>query len=245
LLDAGPACPQLLVHPSWIVDLFIVVAALHVQVEIIDWATKVFVIDLVPAAVCDLLRSTISQHCQTQKLTGQMTWRTLYTYTKMDLPCCEIAKVQDISQQLIDNINGLLSLLFAAAGGQHEHDTNNNDNNNGLPLPIVLRPRSWKEPHFLRYEHRDNDDENGHAANNGLPPPHVGVESHYDGSDFTWSLMLSRPDEYDGGGTYIRTLRTTLRLDQGQVLLHPGDLYHTGLDITSGVREYVFLCRAM
>jgi hypothetical protein len=221
-----------------IIDLSIIVATLHGQVEIIDWSTKVFVIDLVPPAVCDILRSTISQHCQTQKLNGQITWRTLYTYTKMDLPCCEIAKVQDISQQLIDNINGLLSLLFAA-GDQHEHDTNNNDKNG--PLPIVLRPRSWKEPHFLRYEYRDNDDGNGNTTNNG-PVPHVGVESHYDGSDFTWSLMLSRPNEYDGGGTYIRTLRTTLRLDQGQVLLHPGDLYHTGLDITSGVREYVFLC---
>jgi hypothetical protein len=211
------------------------VATLHVQVEIIDWSTKVFVIDLVPAAVCDILRSTISQHCQTQKLTGQITWRTLYTYTKMDLPCCEIAKVQDISQQLIDTINGLLSLLFAAAG---QHDDTNNSDSNGPLLPIVLRPRSWKEPHFLRYEYRDNDDKNGHTITHG-PPPHVGVESHYDGSDFTWSLMLSRPNEYDGGGTYIRTLRTTLRLDQGQVLLHPGDLYHTGLDITSGVREYV------
>jgi hypothetical protein len=236
-------------------------------VEIIDWASKVLVVDLVPAAVCQLLRSTIRQHCVTQQRDGQETWRTLYTYTKRDLPCCEIAKVNEIAQQLIDTINGLLSLLFGHHNDDHHHNNNNHDGNNNM---IVLRPRSWKEPHFLRYEHADdysshhnkrNQSDHHHqaatksagpgGADSGGPvhpisPPqqpqqHVGVESHYDGSDFTWSLMLSRPDEYSGGGTYIRTLRTTLRLDQGQVLLHPGELYHTGLDITSGVREYVCL----
>lgn len=165
---------------------------------------------MVPPAVCDLLRSTVMHHCQAQQLDGKKTWRTLYTYTKMDLPCCEIQKVTEITQRLIANINQILSLLFKT--------------------PIELHPRSWKEPHFLRYQHGSEED-------------HVGVESHYDGSDFTWSLMLSRPDEYDHGGTYIRPLRTTLRLDQGQVLIHPGDLFHTGLDITHGVREYVTIGR--
>jgi hypothetical protein len=247
-------------------------------VEIIDWTSKVLVIDLVPPAVCRLLRSTITQHCLTQQRNGQVTWRTLYTYTKRDLPCCEIAKVNEIAQQLIDTINGLLSLLFGHHNDDDHHNNNNDDDHNNKNM-IVLRPRSWKEPHFLRYEHADNYSSSSHqkqnqsdhhksaarsaggtgGANSTAPvhpispisPPyqqqqqqHVGVESHYDGSDFTWSLMLSRPDEYCGGGTYLRTLRTTLRLDQGQVLLHPGELYHTGLNITSGVREYVvFLFR--
>ena len=59
---------------------------------------------------------------------------------------------------------------------------------------------------------------------------------HYDGGDFTWSLMLSDPTEYTGGGTFMRCLRKTLRLKQGQVLVHPGELYHKGVDITSGTR---------
>lgn len=49
--------------------------------------------------------------------------------------------------------------------------------------------------------------------------------------------MLSRPDEYAGGGTYFRCLEQILRLRQGQVLLHPGALFHAGVDITEGSRE--------
>ena len=48
--------------------------------------------------------------------------------------------------------------------------------------------------------------------------------------------MLTRLDEYEGGGTYFRCLRKTIKLRQGQVLVHPGELYHKGIDITYGVR---------
>jgi len=60
---------------------------------------------------------------------------------------------------------------------------------------------------------------------------------HYDGSALTWSLCLSdSKSEYTGGGTYFRSLRKTLGLKQGQVLVHPGDLSHKGVDITTGER---------
>lgn len=39
-----------------------------------------------------------------------------------------------------------------------------------------------------------------------------------------------------GGGTYFSSLRKTIQLKKGQVLVHPGDLYHRGVDITTGVR---------
>jgi len=48
--------------------------------------------------------------------------------------------------------------------------------------------------------------------------------------------MLTRIDEYEGGGTYFRCLKKTVKLQQGQVLVHPGELYHKGVDITNGVR---------
>jgi len=51
--------------------------------------------------------------------------------------------------------------------------------------------------------------------------------------------MLSKPTEYEGGGTYIRCLRKTVMLNQGQVLVHPGELYHKGIDITKGVRSLI------
>ena len=51
--------------------------------------------------------------------------------------------------------------------------------------------------------------------------------------------MLSDQSEYEGGGTYFRCLRKAFKLRKGQVLVHPGNLYHKGLDIESGLRELV------
>jgi len=48
--------------------------------------------------------------------------------------------------------------------------------------------------------------------------------------------MLSQESEFTGGGTYFRELRKTVKLKQGQALLHPGALFHKGLDITAGTR---------
>lgn len=59
---------------------------------------------------------------------------------------------------------------------------------------------------------------------------------HYDGCDITWQIMLSDLSEYEGGGTYFRSLKQTIKLRQGQVLVHPGELYHKGVDITEGTR---------
>jgi hypothetical protein len=88
-----------------------------------------------------------------------------------------------------------------------------------------LRPRSWKEPHLLLYQRLDDG-----------RPDHTGIEMHYDGCDITWQAMLTTLDEYEGGGTYFRALRKTILLRQGQVLVHPGELYHMGIDISYGVR---------
>lgn len=66
---------------------------------------------------------------------------------------------------------------------------------------------------------------------------HLGVESHFDGSHFTWSLMLSGHDEYRGGGTFFRCLRHTLKLGKGQILVHAGNLYHSGVSIEEGTRQ--------
>jgi hypothetical protein len=51
--------------------------------------------------------------------------------------------------------------------------------------------------------------------------------------------MLSKRSEYEGGGTYIHALQRTIVLQQGQVLCHPGELYHKGVDITKGSRRLV------
>ena len=115
---------------------------------------------------------------------------------------------------------------------------------------MKLRPRSWKEPHLLLYQVsgviqlllRSKDVVDSHClchvesqALDGREP-HTGIEMRYDGCAITWQAMLTRLDEYEGGGTYFRCLRKTVKMQQGQVLVHPGELYHKGIDITYGVR---------
>lgn len=48
--------------------------------------------------------------------------------------------------------------------------------------------------------------------------------------------MLSSEQDYDGGGTYFKALNQTLKLKIGQVLVHPGNLLHSGIGITRGER---------
>jgi predicted 2-oxoglutarate/Fe(II)-dependent dioxygenase YbiX len=55
----------------------------------------------------------------------------------------------------------------------------------------------------------------------------------------TTQIMLSDRSEYQGGGTYFRALRKTVKLRKGQILVHPGELYHKGVDITEGVRKMI------
>ena len=79
------------------------------------------------------------------------------------------------------------------------------------------------EPHLVKY--------NGKAK---------GTIAHTDNSEFkyiTVNAMLSADNEYTGGGTHITNLDKTIRLQQGEMLIHLGDLEHAGAEIRSGVRR--------
>ena len=168
------------------------------RVTMIDDDRKVFVIDAVTPEMCDRIRTMTDDYVRETALTNpnKQTWRTLYTYTKMDLPCGEVT---GLMKKAVDGImKNVVSVVGAVYGNKK--------------AAAKLKPRSWKEPHLLHYQ--------------VLPgkPEHLGIEMHYDGCDFTWSLMLSGNGEYEGGGTYIRCLRKTIMLKQGQILVHPGEL---------------------
>jgi hypothetical protein len=79
------------------------------------------------------------------------------------------------------------------------------------------------EPHLVKY--------NGKSK---------GTKLHTDNSEFiyiTVNVALSAPDDYEGGGTYIEAMDETIRLQQGEMLIHLGNLVHAGVEITSGVRR--------
>ena len=187
-----------------------VMTILGKKVTMIDPVRKVFVIDLLSPETCDQIRMMADNHTRENVNSSSATWRTLYTYTKMDLPVVEVKDmVKKYTDQIMYDVKKIVGEIF---GGSMKKDA------------MKLRPRSWKEPHLLLYQQLSE------------LPSHTGIEMHYDGCDITWSAMLTRLDEYEGGGTYFRSLRKTIRLRQGQVLVHPGELYHKGIDITYGIR---------
>mmetsp|Transcript_16502 Transcript_16502/g.34676 ORF Transcript_16502/g.34676 Transcript_16502/m.34676 type:complete len:720 (+) Transcript_16502:94-2253(+) len=179
------------------------------RVTMIDAKRKIFVIDLLSPETCNEIREMADDHVSRARASGDSeTWRTLYTYTKMDLP---VVEVKDMTANYTDHILHNVKKIIGAIHEMKEE-------------AMKLRPRSWKEPHLLLYQALDEK------------PHHTGIEMHYDGCDYTWQAMLTRMNEYEGGGTYFRCLKKTIKLQQGQVLVHPGELYHKGIDITCGVR---------
>ena len=94
---------------------------------------------------------------------------------------------------------------------------------------------------------------------------HVELGYHRDGTLLTANIALNSADEYSGGGTLVESLLpdaeigdapsdcgsnltsgrwrggTAVRLSQGHVLLHPGNIRHGGLPITRGVRYVLVL----
>lgn len=154
----------------------------------IDEAKKIFVVDLISPTTCDQIRIMADNHTQDliQSVSNAETWRTLYPYTKMDLPVIEVKDMaKKYTDQIHDEVKNIVGEIF---GGSMKKEA------------MKLRPRSWKEPHLLLYQRLENR------------PDYLGTEIHYDGCDITWSAMLSRLDEYEGGGTYFPCLRKTIKL---------------------------------
>lgn len=85
-----------------------------------------------------------------------------------------------------------------------------------------VRFESDSEPHFVRYI--------GSATG---APLHTDTEH----MSLTVNVLLSDPCDFGGGGTYLKVLDRVIRLNQGEVLVHPGNLLHAGADITYGVRQ--------
>lgn len=80
------------------------------------------------------------------------------------------------------------------------------------------------QPHVVKYSGR-----------------HRGVELHHDKCDITVNIMLSRSNQYVGGGTYFRDADLNVRLEFGEFLLHPGNVVHAGTEITKGTRFLMVL----
>ena len=62
------------------------------------------------------------------------------------------------------------------------------------------------------------------------------LDLHRDSSVLSFVLLLSHPDDFEGGGTFYQSSNTTVRPEQGGLSLHCGKVRHAGVAITKGTR---------
>lgn len=63
-----------------------------------------------------------------------------------------------------------------------------------------------------------------------------GLGLHVDDSELSFTILLSPPGTFDGGGTYFEALGATVAPEQGQMVSHCGMLRHAGVEVTAGTR---------
>jgi hypothetical protein len=140
------------------------------NVTVLSAELKIFVVDLLSEEECNWILQHTERHVESSALTGTETWRKLFTHTQFDLPCCEVLPLRPMTNQLLIQIRQLIGHLFKARRAASR-----------------LGPRSWKEPHLLRYQKIPGK------------PEHTGMIMHFDGGHITWQLMLSDHEtEYTG-----------------------------------------------
>ncbi|KAI8365110.1 hypothetical protein BD560DRAFT_436509 [Blakeslea trispora] len=64
----------------------------------------------------------------------------------------------------------------------------------------------------------------------------TGLDLHSDGCLFSLTLLISHPDDFEGGGTYYASIDKVIQLDQGDCAHHNAHIMHSGVDITKGTR---------
>ena len=98
----------------------------------VDQSLGVFVAEALTPAECDNLVGMAEKHVTSSILQGKVGWRKLYTYTKLDLPFSEIlGSNPGVKDWLMKKICAILGCYYGCD-------------------PKLLKPRTWKEPHFLK-----------------------------------------------------------------------------------------------
>ena len=135
------------------------------KITIVSEEHKIFVVDLLPAETCDWILQETTNHVAHCVKECRVSYRKLYTHTLHDLPCSEVVALRPLTNQLLHDIRKLVGHLCTNPQGA-----------------ATLVPRSWKEPHLLRYGRE-----------------HTGMCMHYDGGALTWQMMLSsHGTDYNG-----------------------------------------------
>jgi hypothetical protein len=95
-----------------------VMTVLGKRVTMIDPVRKVFIIDLLSPEVCDEIRMMADDHTREIHKSGlnTETWRTLYTYTKMDLPVAEVKDMtKKYTEQILLDVKKIVGEIFGGS----------------------------------------------------------------------------------------------------------------------------------
>ncbi|KAI9276228.1 hypothetical protein BY458DRAFT_433849 [Sporodiniella umbellata] len=63
-----------------------------------------------------------------------------------------------------------------------------------------------------------------------------GLGMHSDGCLFSLTLLISKPEDFEGGGTYFSSINDIVYLNQGDCAYHDARVMHRAIDITKGER---------
>lgn len=63
-----------------------------------------------------------------------------------------------------------------------------------------------------------------------------GLKLHTDGCLFSLTLLISHPNDFEGGGTFFKSINDVVYLNQGDCAYHDARVLHSGMDITKGER---------
>jgi hypothetical protein len=96
-----------------------------------------------------------------------------------------------------------------------------NEDGSSMNRQLVLDDR---EPHLVKYDTSKKERQK--------------LDMHTDKSEWTFLIALSDGDgvDYEGGGTYIECIDTTVHLQKGHALIFPGKRRHRGQKIVNGLR---------
>jgi hypothetical protein len=154
------------------------------RVYVVDEASGVFVFDLLTSTECDDIVAGAEKHISTVGNDSSKNWRKLYTYTKMDLPMDDLDAVDAFKGVKEKLMTSICTVIGGYYGCNHK----------------LLRPRTWKEPHLLKYTFDS-------------PVPHCGVEVSKRDQERTPMRNLSFLSNHTTNASPIRctTMVVTLR----------------------------------
>lgn len=89
-------------------------------------------------------------------------------------------------------------------------------------ISVVTKQMTFRELFYVKYEAR-----NGECAELGI---------HCDGSVLSFNILLNDASEFTGGGTFFEASGETIRIAQGDAVVHSGKVRHAGAPVLSGKR---------